>query len=259
MENLINKQQYEDDGFLILRNVIDEKTCDKWVNNFDDIQEDKQVKKACLEKQIMVLWNNIQNGHSKHVNISLSDEYMTIMSKALNDHNIKKIVGASSLQLFETIIFKKPSQIGRGFGLHNDCSFFPFDPPDHFSLWISLTDSTEENGPLEILRGSHKLKIDQECSIRDGLKDHTLNLNQVPQLTKEVILIKKGDAVIFDGYSLHSSKENKSGLDRFAISYRFLNGSAKFSKDYPVHKRAAFIRQIKYQKGQMPLQCFPKF
>ena len=73
--------------------------------------------------------------------------------------------------------------------------------------FIPLVDFTENNGPTEIVAGSHLLKNmppEEEC-----------NLNH------EKILAKKGEVFVVDSSIVHRAGENKSNLPRPALLIRY--------------------------------------
>ena len=67
------------------------------------------------------------------------------------------------IQLQHSKLATQPQQKRKGgFRWHQDFAFFPHTNSDLAAVMVILDDSTEDNGSMHIIRGSHKL----------GLLDH---------------------------------------------------------------------------------------
>jgi ectoine hydroxylase-related dioxygenase (phytanoyl-CoA dioxygenase family) len=100
-----------------------------------------------------------------------------------------------------------------GYWYNNGCLF-----PDMASVMIAVDPNTQENGCLQVLRGSHKL----------GRLDHGRYGDQAgadPERTTQAMkvfelvycLLDPGDAVIFHANTLHRSDQNKSPHPRWSF------------------------------------------
>jgi len=99
--------------------------------------------------------------------------------------------------------------------LHQNYAFVDERKCTSVSIWLPLVDSTEENGTLQIVPGSHK----RFCEIRgpmvpwdlDDIKNEIINNFLVPLNTKA------GNAVILDDSIVHYSAINKTNGLRLTI------------------------------------------
>ena len=88
------------------------------------------------------------------------------------------------MQLFETIVFKKPPNSIDKFVWHNDVSFFPLDPPNHISVWIALDECNKETGKLEFAKKSHfDLYNDEPVNLK-GDKSHSSYFSKILKIIK---------------------------------------------------------------------------
>jgi len=74
-------------------------------------------------------------------------------------------------------------------------------PPYYFTVLMPLVEITEENGPTEFIKGSHKHKVID---------------NKTAEITAP--LISPGDMVIFDGRTMHRGRANHASEERL-IAY----------------------------------------
>lgn len=100
--------------------------------------------------------------------------------------------------------------------LHQDDGYGTLDPLEDVTVWTALTDTTEDNGCLVIVPGSH----------RGGLVDHAVAATN-PAL-REVVVdgavpvpLAAGEAVAFHGLTLHGSGPNRSTEARVGMHARY--------------------------------------
>lgn len=114
----------------------------------------------------------------------------------------------------------KNSNIRDAVPLHQDISYSP-ESPYHFSLWLALNDVDEQSGSLQFIEGSHKWPISPAVDFWSP--EVTLNsaLEEKHQNQLRRIILKEGDAVMFDSRLWHGSIKSTSGNDRYAYVSRF--------------------------------------
>ena len=108
--------------------------------------------------------------------------------------------------------------------------------PDALSVMVALGDSTQENGCLQLIKGSHKL----------GKVTHAPQANQWVADQKEVDMITRtheiyfaemraGDALFFHCNTLHRSDDNRSDIPRSTIisSFNRADNSAPVEHQHP--------------------------
>ncbi|MFZ4434461.1 MAG: phytanoyl-CoA dioxygenase family protein [Microthrixaceae bacterium] len=96
-----------------------------------------------------------------------------------------------------------------GLYLHRDWMYVDERRWGHtFVVWIPLCDVDDRNGPLQVLRGSHR--IDDSLRGTD-LNAPWINLGDVIAPRLETVTARLGQAVIMDNALVHSSLPNESG------------------------------------------------
>lgn len=97
------------------------------------------------------------------------------------------------------------------------------------NVWIPLTDTNEQNGTLELMKGSHKWN--------EALRAPTLPMSFVgleekikPQLT--LVPAKKGEVIILNQATIHYSKPNMTDQIRPAITCGLISQKAPLKFHY---------------------------
>lgn len=118
------------------------------------------------------------------------------------------------VKLFRTMVYFKPPQ-ARGVAFHQDERYS--DTKNLTALWLALDKCDELNGCLYIVPKSHTKglhnvkKIDISQTYFTSEEVDVSNTDLVP------VLLEEGDAVIFDGMTVHGSRKNNS--DSFRASF----------------------------------------
>lgn len=90
--------------------------------------------------------------------------------------------------------------------------------PETASCLVAVTRANRQNGCLQVLRGSHKAGRIEHGDTGDQTG---ADLQRVRELEKELELVycelEPGDAVFFDGNTLHRSDQNKSEHPRWSL------------------------------------------
>jgi len=195
-------EKYENDGYLIVKSVIDNDTIDKIVNEiYEKIPENKNP------SRITDAW--------KH--------YDLIGYLAFNKKIIKILTHLYKRKPipFQTLNF----YVGTEQKLHSDQIHFCSLPLNFMSgVWIALEDISIDSGPLIYYPGSHKLPFYtmQHLKVKPGdyaeyekkLEKKIMKLGLSPKYGD----IKKGDIIIWHSNLIHGgSKRNNTNLTRKSI------------------------------------------
>ena len=220
-------KKYNEDGFVIIDNVIDENFLNKI-----KLATTKIVEKASL----------IDNSNDKY---DLADNH------SKNKVSVRRIKQPHSfdntfkdLLYYPSIIQKVKSLLGTNFRLHNgkinlkspsagdlvdwhqDWAFYPHSNDDVLAVGIMLDDMTSENGSVLFVPGSHKGKIYNHhhkgcfAGAIDIEKDN-IDLSNAFEVTG-----KAGSITIHHARLLHASKPNNSNSMRRFLLWEFAASDA---------------------------------
>lgn len=106
---------------------------------------------------------------------------------------------------------------------HQDAAVWDEGRFDHLSAIVALDDFQSDNGPLQVVPGSHRLG-----PVALGWNDNTQTIQRQhqPLIEREAVIVdlKAGDAVFFHGLLLHGSEGNPSGATRRTLTLAFYPG-----------------------------------
>lgn len=152
-----------------------------------------------------------------------------------------ELVGPSATLLFHTG-FLKPAGIGAEAMIHQDQAFWQWNYPEAVTIWMALTPSRVENGCMIGYPGSHRRGLIPHV-LGDGtiidppsgraLTDLYRTVRSVPSLpasefaaeTPALYELEPGEAIVWDRYFVHGSRENHSTLDRKGMAVVFADAS----------------------------------
>lgn len=92
------------------------------------------------------------------------------------------------------------------------------DDSDMLTVWLPVTEATEENGCLVVVPGSHRHGIDLHC-VADGGRTGIPDGNISPDQTS--LPMKPGDVLFMTKYTQHGSLENLSDTIRWSFDLRY--------------------------------------
>lgn len=126
--------------------------------------------------------------------------------------NVLKGIVSPNLKCMQSMLFvKAPGKAGQAW--HQDEYYIPTRDCSLVGAWIAIDDANLDNGCLWIIPGSHK-----PAYIRNRVSNHNqeyadVDTIDVPDDLKEKMIpveVKSGTVVFFNGYTLHSSRRNKT-------------------------------------------------
>ncbi len=118
-----------------------------------------------------------------------------------------------------------------GYWYHNGCLM-----PDMTSCSIAVDRNTQENGCLQVMKGSHLLgRLDHERKNEQYVADSERVVEALKRFEPVSVPLEPGDAILFHANLLHRSDANKSDNRRwnFICSYNGVsNRPFKRARDY---------------------------
>jgi ectoine hydroxylase-related dioxygenase (phytanoyl-CoA dioxygenase family) len=128
-------------------------------------------------------------------------------------------------------------------GWHQDCALPNKEAANNYAgCWVALEDISPDSGPFEIIVGSHAWDIDYNeiyelkgggRTNKPGVNINSFFNNQIEKRNAEIFTFvpKKGDALIWHGYSVHrGSIPNNNQLTRKSLIGHYCNNFANFEQ-----------------------------
>lgn len=155
--------------------------------------------------------------------------------------NIKPLLGDDILLWYSVLFVKSPHSTGY-VPWHQDATYWALNKNEGLTLWLALSDVTQDNGCVEYIPGSHRWS-DFEHSI-DNQADNLLARGQEIKGFQvddaKSIILAPGQASIHDVSLLHASKPNLSNQPRLGIAFRYIPAD-NFPKTLTFMKRSATL------------------
>lgn len=206
-------EKYNNDGYLIVKSVIDNDTIEKIVHEiYEKHPENKN------QNRITDAWKH----HDIIGYLAFNKKIMNILSHLYKRKPVP----------FQTLNF----YLGTEQKIHSDQIHFCSDPLDLMcGVWIALEDVSMDSGPLVYYPGSHKLPFYtmQRLKLEPGNyleyeKKIQEKINQSGLLPKYGD-IKKGDIIIWHANLIHGgSKRNNINLTRKSVVIHYFFEKCKY-------------------------------
>ena len=145
-------------------------------------------------------------------------------------NEVKQLIGEDII-LWGSSLFCKAEKTGNETPWHQDGEYWPIKPLESLTVWLSIDEVTNENGPLQYIPGSqldrklveHKTLNKSKITLNQTLK----NIDEIREQAKSVIL-KPGMFSLHDLYLFHGSQANNSGKRRAGLTYRYMPSTSFF-------------------------------
>jgi ectoine hydroxylase-related dioxygenase (phytanoyl-CoA dioxygenase family) len=234
---------YERDGFIIVKNFLTDEEVNKLYGiaiGDDTLQQhafdlnDQQGKKTKL-----TLWYTPGN-----------DAYgLLTRSKRLVESVDQLMEGDSGVCHFHSKLMQKEPKVGGAWEWHQDYGYWYKNefllPNQMMSVMIAITDANQQNGCLQVIKGSHKMgRIEHGFAGEQvGASQHYVDL-ALKTMHLQFVEINAGDALFFHSNLLHRSEANLSDIPRWSL--------------ISVYNRAANLPYNEPSKSStVPLQVVP--
>ena len=227
------KDCFERDGFVHLRGVLSE----------DEVREIEAVYMRFVRREIEVPGKDYCDMADQYggdpesfslINVMLPRRYHPPWQGNLfecRSASIARQLHGEGLEIdYDQLLAKRPRRENAVFHWHQDQAYWPFTADSRTAtIWLALDDSTEENGCMRFIPGSHtESKIREHRPLLGDRGDsHTLVL-EIDEERDPVHCaeIRRGDVTVHDQRVIHGSGGNRSDGWRRAYIVAFRARSA---------------------------------
>ena len=227
-------KQYEDDGFLVLKNALPAHITNnliRWANELESLPETpgKWMKYFEIDKKTGGrLLCRVENF------LPYFKELEDLSYGLINDLS-GQLFGEESVIYKEKINFKFPH--GNGFNAHQDQpAFVSFGLKKLLTVLLPVDPNTRQSGGLDFVVGKHK-----PAYIMPQNSDGSLRTDLEASMAWRPIDGSAGDLVFFDSYAPHRSDINFSEFTRrnIYLTYNPLSAGS-YREKYYIEKRRSF-------------------
>jgi hypothetical protein len=238
------RERYERDGYVILKDLLDDNQKSKLLSWISDIQSWPPTPgkwmtyyETVAGHETLCRTENFLPFHQELRNLLTKGELVRVISELFGTNEEPCVFK-------EKINYKLPG--GAGFPAHQDApAFTHFGQKDHLTLNIAIDSATPENGCLQVSPGNHKNGLYSQEPTHGGLsKEAEASINWIP------VPLNPGDFLLFSSYLPHRSASNKTETPRRAL-YVTYNSKADgdFRDSYYEDKRKLFPQKVERIPG----------
>jgi phytanoyl-CoA hydroxylase len=207
------QNQYDRDGYLVVRGVIDAELAEEARNHVTWLlRKHPDLRPENLHTQLVA-------GDPFWVRLVSDDRLLDLAEQFIGP----------DIALFASHWLAKPPFDGKPVLWHQDGSFWPLEPMCVISLWLAADDATAENGCMRVIPGTHRLRL-EEVHARtdvDNVLSAAMDEGIVDESNAVDVLLGAGDVELHHPNIVHGSNANNSPHWRRGLTIRYIPTSTR--------------------------------
>jgi len=238
--------QYQEDGFLIVRNFLSEDERKELINAITE----------CIHEHAETRIIGDEGIEGSKYNSSKDDFYTNVFLQKVNmwkvNNTVKrymlspkigemvcKLAGTEGMRVWhDQTLQKKPW--GNPTSFHLDNPYWSFTSRQAISIWIALDDATLQNGCLSFIPGSHKWTTTKNLGIGQNFGDLFEIYPEFKKSNPVIAEMKAGDASFHNGYTMHGAGVNMTPNWRRAMTCAYMPEGSTFNGTRNILPKAYF-------------------
>ncbi|CDS05333.1 hypothetical protein LRAMOSA07862 [Lichtheimia ramosa] len=162
---------------------------------------------------------------------------------------LQKLHGEEYVLFKEKVNYKLPG--GGGFPAHQDApAFVQFGQSSHMTVMFTIDPTTDANGCLEVVPGSHKNAFERGILPQEK-HDGSISVDWCKQQEWVPVHCKPGSVLIFGAYLAHRSGDNNTDQSRIAVYLTYNAAREGDMRDhYYDEKRKLFPPSYEREEGK---------
>ena len=223
MITITQQKQYQEDGYFIVRNLVDPLVTTEIKDTILDFIDNPGNLEEVFDLELVV--QKGKGGHFSHKEKfrklqQLGRHRPKVWNNYYADPNVLSVVrsllGDNLLVKYDSV-FLKPARTGGATPWHQDIGLWRDDHVEAANAWVAIDPATKENGCMQFLPASH----------HEGLIDHVLYEDSLHrELPRELVTnlegvidieLEPGDVVFWHSYMWHYSPPNVSDHSRIGM------------------------------------------
>ncbi|XP_056312008.1 phytanoyl-CoA dioxygenase, peroxisomal [Danio aesculapii] len=229
---------YEENGFILIRNLVSEEDIDKFRNEFERIcKREVTVPGLTVMKDVSIAKSEFVEGEKAVTKLQDYQEDPELFRYCILPQILKYVecFTGPNIMAMHTMLINKPPDTGKKTSrhpMHQDLHYFPFRPADRIVCsWTAMEKVHRENGCLVVLPGSHRGSLQEHDypeweggvnKMYHGVRNYDPNHPRVH------LEMEKGDTVFFHPLLIHGSGMNQTNGFRKAISCHYASGDCYY-------------------------------
>jgi ectoine hydroxylase-related dioxygenase (phytanoyl-CoA dioxygenase family) len=239
------REKYDKDGYVIAKSVLDA----------DLVAEGREHVEWLMAKnpglRPEALGHTLMSNDAFWVRL-VSDDRLLDIAEAFIGPNIA---------LFASHYIAKQPFDGQPVLWHQDGSYWPLEPMEVVTLWVSFDDSTRDNGCLRVLPGTQHTalqKMHRRTEVANVLSSAIAD-EFVDESAAVDVVLAPGDVSIHHPNVIHGSDANTSPRWRRGLTIRYIPASTEILHDGPDPWPSAFLLRGNAVPGINVYRPWPKY
>ena len=213
------REQYERDGYVVVRNAIDA-----------ELVEEGRAHIAWL----LAKHPDLRPEQLGHTLVKDDPFWVRLVGDDRLLDIAEQFVGPN-IALFASHYIAKPPYEGQPVLWHQDGSYWPLEPMAVVTLWLALDESTPANGCMRVIPGTHTMNL-QAVERRNDVAN-VLSSGMDTALVDEAqavdVVLEAGDVSIHHPNIIHGSEPNTSSTWRRGLTIRYIPTTTRITAEQP--------------------------
>jgi phytanoyl-CoA hydroxylase len=157
--------------------------------------------------------------------------------------DIAELFIGPDIALFASHYIVKPPFDGQEVRWHQDGAFWPLEPMNVVTLWLAVDESTQENGCVRVIPGSHAREL---AAMRAVIDTETVLGKEIAVPVDESVAVdielSPGDVEVHHPNIVHGSDANTSPHRRCGLTIRYIPTSTRIVSEEQPYPSAFHLR-----------------
>lgn len=221
--------QFDRDGFVVVRGLVDPETCRQMVEctrtalaesiGPAEYEADLRYPGAPGSRDAAGgdTIRRLKEAHGRH------PVFTQFVSRPIVAARLQQLLGPDVVMplAHHNCIMTKQPQFSSETHWHQDIRYWSFERPELVSLWLALGRETAENGCLYLIPGTHKMIFDRQrfdaaLFLRPELPENAALVAQ-----KVPAQLEPGDVLFFHCRTFHAAGRNATNQTKYSVVFTF--------------------------------------
>ncbi|XP_061116391.1 phytanoyl-CoA dioxygenase, peroxisomal [Conger conger] len=236
--SLEQRLSYEENGFILVRNLVSEEDIDRFRAEFERVcKREVQVPGLVVMRDVAITKAEFVSGQKAVTKLQDFQEDPELFRYCCLPQILKYVEAFTgpNIMAMHTMLINKPPDTGKKTSrhpMHQDLHYFPFRPVDRIvCAWTAMERVNRRNGCLVVLPGTHTGSLlehdypEWEGGVNKmyhGIRGYS------PDLPRVHLEMEKGDTVFFHPLLIHGSGMNQTQGFRKAISCHYAGADCHY-------------------------------
>jgi ectoine hydroxylase-related dioxygenase (phytanoyl-CoA dioxygenase family) len=221
------KSAYDTDGYVIIRNAIEEGLDARFARHAPDLAA--EAVEHC--KWLIARHPELRPEDLGHSLVPDDPFWVRLVS----DDRLLDIAEAfigPNIALFASHYIVKPPRTGKPVLWHQDGSYWPLDPMEVITIWLACGEATVANGCMKVIPGTQGLELQEmkpNAEIESVLNSE-VDASFVDESKQVYLELAPGDVSIHHPNVIHGSEANTSDRWRYGLTIRYIPTSTRITQ-----------------------------